>query len=99
MITIDEVKHYLNIIGNDDDSMINREINAAYGYLADAIDDFQEIYDSNERFKTKADAWVLDFWMPDAYDNREGGWTDSGSRQMDPRARSMISQLQMYRKE
>lgn len=98
MVTVEEVKEYLNIVGDDDDRILNREIFAGYGYLEDAIDDFQAIYDSNENFKTKADAWVLDFWLPDAYDNREGGWAE-GSVGMDPRARAMITQLQLYRKE
>lgn len=98
MVTVEEVKEYLNIVGDDDDRILNREIVAGYGYLEDAVDDFQEIYDSNESFKTKADAWVLDFWLPDAYDNREGGWAE-GSAGMDPRARAMITQLQLYRKE
>ena len=56
MVTLDEVKEYLNIVGDDDDRILNREIVAGYGYLEDALDDFQEIYDSNESFKTKADA-------------------------------------------
>nr|DAJ81303.1 MAG TPA: hypothetical protein [Caudoviricetes sp.] len=98
IVTGDEVKEYLNIVGDDDDRILNREIVAGYGYLEDAVDDFQEIYDSNENFKTKPDAWVLDFGIPDAYDNREGGWAE-GSAGMDPRARAMITQLQLYRKE
>lgn len=98
MVTLEEVKEYLNIVGDDDDRILNREITAGYGYLEDAVDDFQAIYDNNEKFKNKADAWVLDFWLPDAYDNREGGWAE-GSAGMDPRARAMITQLQLYRKE
>ena len=98
MVTLEEVKEYLNIVGGDDDRILNREIVAGYGYLEDTVDDFQAIYDSNENFKAKADAWVLDFWMPDAYDNREGGWAEGGAG-MDPRARAMITQLQLYRKE
>ena len=61
MVTLEEVKEYLNIVGGDDDRILNREIVAGY-------------------------------------DNREGGWAEGGAG-MDPRARAMITQLQLYRKE
>ena len=35
MVTLEEVKEYLNIVGGDDDRILNREIVAGYGYLED----------------------------------------------------------------
>lgn len=98
MIDINQVKEYLRIPLEDtsEDMFLDTIIQLGYDYLEDAIDDFKDIYESDERFKRKADYWVQTSWCPQAYDQREGmtaGGTDLGYA-----SRSMLTQLQMYKK-
>ena len=95
MISVDDVKKYLNIPGTNDDTLISGIITTGYDYLAGAIDDFSE-KQKNEAFSRLADAWVLHMWCPDAYDQREGGF-DGQRMAMNYPARAMLTQLQMYK--
>ena len=97
MISIDEVKSYLRIPYTEDDDYIEQAIKQGYEYLQDAVDRYEELYDSNQTFAKKCDMWVLTQWLPSSYDRREGMFT--GVTQMDYAARAMLTQIQMYRKE
>ena len=98
MIQASDVKAYLRIDYADDDNFIADAIQTGYDYLADAIDDFSELYEGDAVFGRKADMWVLTQWCPPMYDQREGMLTDRDSK-LNYAARAMLTQLQMYRVE
>lgn len=98
MIQASDVKAYLRIDYNDDDNFIADVIQTGYDYLADAIDDFSELYSGDEVFSRKADMWVLTQWCPPMYDQREGMLTEKDIK-LNYAARAMLTQLQMYRVE
>ena len=98
MIQTSNVKEYLRIDYEDDDNFIANVIQLGYDYLADAIDDFSELYSGDTVFGRKADMWVLTQWCPPMYDQREGMLTDRDSK-LNYAARAMLTQLQMYRVE
>lgn len=99
MITTDEVKTYLRIPYNDDDTLISQMISQGYNYLENAVDDFNELYDDNYKgFADMCDLWVKTQWMPTFYDQREGMLTDK-QNDLTFIARSMITQLQTYERK
>lgn len=98
MVTVDEVKEYLNIFDDSNDKMLESMIQGGYDYLVDAIDDFDYIYAENEVFARKADSFVKHYFVPDAYDQREGMY-DGARIDMNRPARAVLTQLQLYRKE
>jgi hypothetical protein len=97
VITPETVLEYLKVPDTGGYALISSMIEDGYDYLRDAVDDFDDIYKTNDRFSRKADAWVLRHWMPEAYDQREGGY--DGRIVMNHAARSQLTQLQLYRKE
>jgi len=96
MIQPSDVKAYLRIDYADDDSFIAGAVQAGYDYLADAIDDFSELYAASTVFARKADTWVLTQWCPPMYDQREGMLVDKDTK-LNYVARAMLTQLQMYK--
>ena len=98
MIQASDVKAYLRIDYADDDNFIADIIQTGYDYLADAIDDFQTLYEGDDVFSRKADMWVMTQWCPPMYDQREGMLTDKDTG-LNYTARAMLTQLQMYRAE
>ena len=94
MIQASDVKAYLRIDYNDDDNFIADVIQTGYDYLADAIDDFSELYSGDDVFSRKADMWVMTQWCPPMYDQREGMLTDKNTG-LNYTARAMLTQLQM----
>lgn len=98
MIQASDVKAYLRIDYNDDDNFIADVIQTGYDYLADAIDDFQALYEGDAVFGRKADMWVMTQWCPPMYDQREGMLTDRDTG-LNYTARAMLTQLQMYKVE
>lgn len=97
MLDLEKVKSYLRIPYDDDDAYLMMAMTQGYGYLKDAVDDYDDLYDSVSAFVDKCDLWVLTQWLPVAYDRREGMF--SGVTEMDYAARAMLTQIQMYRKE
>ena len=98
MIQASDVKAYLRIDYNDDDNFIADVIQTGYDYLADAIDNFSELYEADTVFSRKADMWVMTQWCPPMYDQREGMLTDKDIK-LNYAARAMLTQLPMYRVE
>ena len=98
MIQTSDVKAYLHIDYQEDDNFIADIIQSGYDYLADAIDDYSELYAADTVFSRKADMWVKTQWCPPMYDQREGMLTDRDSN-LNYVARAMLTQLQMYRVE
>lgn len=97
MLDLGETKSYLRIPYDDDDTYLKMAVAQGYAYLKDAVDDYEELYDNVPAFADKCDMWVLTQWLPAAYDRREGMFTDVS--EMNYAARSMLTQIQMYRKE
>ena len=59
MIQTSDVKAYLRIDYADDDNFIADIIQTGYDYLADAIENFSELYAGDEVFSRKADIKCL----------------------------------------
>ena len=97
MIQASDVKKYLKIPDEfyDDDNFIASSIQNGYDYLADAVENYSDLYSGNEAFSRKADMWVLTQWCPPMYDQREGMLTDRDIK-LNYAARAMLTQLQMY---
>ena len=94
MVELAEVKEYLRIPYDDEDTFIQAVIDAGYIYLENAVEYYHELYESNESFSKLADYFVKTQWCPTAYDNREGML--DGNVQLSYTARSIITQLQLY---
>ena len=94
MVELAEVKEYLRIPYDDEDTFIQAMIDAGYIYLENAVEYYHELYESNESFSKLADYFVKTQWCPTAFDNREGML--AGSVQLSYTARSIITQLQLY---
>ena len=94
MVELAEVKEYLRIPYDDEDTSIQAVIDAGYIYLENAVEYYHELYESNESFSKLADYFVKTQWCPTAYDNREGML--AGNVQLSYTARSIITQLQLY---
>ena len=94
MVELAEVKEYLRIPYDDEDTFIQAMVDAGYIYLENAVEYYHELYESNESFSKLADYFVKTQWCPTAYDNREGML--AGNVQLSYTARSIITQLQLY---
>lgn len=94
MVELAEVKEYLRIPYDDEDTFIQAVIDAGYIYLENAVEYYHELYESNNSFSKLADYFVKTQWCPTAYDNREGML--AGNVQLSYTARSIITQLQLY---
>ena len=94
MVELAEVKEYLRIPYDDEDTFIQAVIDAGYIYLENAVEYYHELYECNESFSKLADYFVKTQWCPTAYDNREGML--AGNVQLSYTARSIITQLQLY---
>ena len=94
MVELAEVKEYLRIPYDDEETFIQAVIDAGYIYLENAVEYYHELYKSNESFSRLADYFVKTQWCPTAYDNREGML--AGNVQLSYTARSIITQLQLY---
>ena len=94
MVELAEVKEYLRIPYDDEDTFIQAVIDAGYIYLENAVEYYHELYESNESFSKLADYFVKTQWCPTAFDNREGML--AGNVQLSYTARSIITQLQLY---
>ena len=94
MVELAEVKEYLRIPYDDEDTFIQAVIDTGYIYLENAVEYYHELDESNESFSKLADYFVKTQWCPTAYDNREGML--AGNVQLSYTARSIITQLQLY---
>lgn len=70
MITLSSVKEYLRIDGSAEDALLNSLMAAAGAYMAGAIDDYADTYESDANFAALAD--MLQFaYIVEAYRNRD----------------------------
>ena len=70
MATIEQVKLYLRIDTNDEDTLLNDLRSRAESYMQDAVDDFSSTYaNASAEWKAKADQCEL-LLIADWYENR-----------------------------
>ncbi len=89
-MTLEEVKQYLRVEGNEDDALITHEMAAAESYMKDAVSGYAAFYAGDTAFKAKADMVMLAI-ITDLYQDRVGEKKDLGYI-----IRSMINQLSLW---
>ena len=98
-VSVLECKTYLAIPVEDstDDALLGTLIQAGEDYLYNAIDNFDALYDQNERFTRQADLFIRTQYVPHMYDQREG--MNAGGDHMGKVAQAMIEQMQLFTSE
>ena len=92
-MTLEKVKLYLRVDGNEEDDLLESFLNAAESYLSNAITNYADYYETNEKFQAQADLLKLVI-VSEQFNNRDG--------RNDPRnnfafvIRSMVNQLQYF---
>lgn len=89
-MTLEEVKQYLRVEGNEDDALITHEMAAAESYMKDAVSGYAAFYAGDDAFKAKADMVMLAI-ITDLYQDRVGEKKDMGYI-----IRSMVNQLSLW---
>lgn len=93
MMTLEKVKLYLRVDGNEEDELLESFLNAAESYLRNAITNYADYYETNEKFQAQADLLTMVI-VSEQFNNRDG--------RNDPRnnfafvIRSMVNQLQYF---
>lgn len=91
MATLEQVKLYLRIDTDDEDSLLNDLRNSAESYMQDAVDDFSSTYaTASESWKAKADQCEL-LLISDWYENRL-----AQGRPVSSAVSLLLSQLQLH---
>lgn len=92
-MTLEKVKLYLRVDGNEEDDLLESFLNAAESYLRNAITNYADYYEANEKFQAQADLLTMVI-VSEQFNNRDG--------RNDPRnnfafvIRSMVNQLQYF---
>ena len=92
-MTLEKVKLYLRVDGNEEDDLLESFLNAAESYLRNAITNYADYYETNEKFQAQADLLTMVI-VSEQFNNRDG--------RNDPRnnfafvIRSMVNQLQYF---
>ena len=91
MVTVDELKAYLRIDTDEEDTLLEHCLKAAWSYLQDAVTDFEILYSVDTDYTAKADM-LIKVLAGEMWQNR-----DSRNDSRDDYSfivRSMINQLQ-----
>jgi uncharacterized phage protein (predicted DNA packaging) len=89
-MTIYDVKNYLRVDTDDDDTLINTLMEAADSYLQGAVDNYTETYDkAGIKWQSKADL-AKKLLIADWYEHRE-----AVERPVSPSIRLLLTQLQL----
>lgn len=92
-VTVANVKKYLRIDDVAEDDLIKNFLDTAESYVRNAISNYDEYYESSERFQAQADVLIM-VLVGEQFYNRDG--------RNDPRhdfsfvVRSMVNQLQWF---
>ena len=92
-VTVADVKKYLRVDSNEEDDLLESFLNAAEIYLSNAITNYADYYETNEKFQAQADLLKMVI-VSEQFNNRDG--------RNDPRhdfsfvVRSLINQLQYF---
>lgn len=93
-MTLETVKNYLRVDGNDDDSLIQLEIDAAHAYMCGAVSNFTALYEADEAFRNAADVAKLAI-IAQLYENRTSEYKNDYSYPI----RTIINQLALWGEE
>ncbi len=90
MITVDDLKQYLRIDGDEEDELLEAFIGTATAYLTGAIEDYFTLYAVYPEFAAKADLLTAIF-AAEYYQNRNNEVHD-----MSFASRALMTQLQNF---
>lgn len=93
-VTLEDVKLYLRIDGDAEDSLLQACMAAADSYLLSAVSDFSTYYDESADFAAKADLVKLAL-VSEMFRNRDPS-NDDGRADYPFYIRSQITQLQYW---
>ena len=93
MVTPEDVKLYLRIDGDYEDSLIESLIEAAESYLIDGVTDYQRNYALDEKYRKKADL-LKKIIVGEFYNNRDS--RNDNRSNLSYTVQSMINQLQYW---
>jgi len=91
--TLETAKNYLRIDGNAEDELIEKFLDVAENYLKNAITNYMELYQSDEKFSAQADLLKIVIAAENYY-NRDG--RNDSRTDFSFVIRSMINQLQYF---
>ena len=93
MVTPEEIKLYLRIDGDYEDSLIESLIEVAESYLIDGLTDYQKNYAIDEKYRQKADL-LKKVIVSELYNNREP--RNDNRSNLSYTVQSMMNQLQYW---
>lgn len=89
-MTLSDVKLYLRVDGDAEDTLINRLMSVADGYMSDAVTNYSTYYGNDDGYTARADMAKLAI-IADLYENRNVENPQSFSRTV----QSIINQLNL----
>lgn len=89
-MTLSDVKLYLRVDGNAEDTLINQLMSVADGYMSDAVTNYLTYYGNDDGYTARADMAKLAI-IADLYENRNVETPQSFSRTV----QSIINQLNL----
>lgn len=92
-VTVEGLKIYLRIDGNDEDDLLGNFLTVAEGYLRNAVSGYDEFYSVNEQFAAQADLLTM-VLVAEMFFNRDG--RNDQRNDFSFATRSMVNQLQYF---
>lgn len=92
-MTLEKVKLYLRVDGNEEDDLLESFLNAAESYLSNAITNYADYYATNEKFQAQADLLTMVI-VSEQFNNRDG--RNDLRNNFAFVIRSMVNQLQYF---
>lgn len=89
-MTLSDVKLYLRVDGNAEDTLITQLMSVADGYMSDAVTSYSTYYGNDDGYTARADMAKLAI-IADLYENRNVETPQSFSRTV----QSIINQLNL----
>lgn len=89
-MTLSDVKLYLRVDGNAEDTLITQLMSVADGYMSDAVTNYSANYSKDDEYTARADMAKLAI-IADLYENRNVETPQSFSRTV----QSIINQLNL----
>lgn len=89
-MTLSDVKLYLRVDGNAEDTLITQLMSVADGYMSDAVTNYSTYYGNDDGYTARADMAKLAI-IADLYENRNVETPQSFSRTV----QSIINQLNL----
>lgn len=89
-MTLSDVKLYLRVDGEAEDTLITQLMSVADGYMSDAVTNYSTYYGKNDGYTARADMAKMAI-IADLYENRNNGDPHSLSRTV----QSIINQLNL----